>query len=64
MVGRKEMIMRALFLVMLLCTLAWAQKGAALAVPIDTTIVVKDISKAVTGDTKFEKEYQIQATKL
>ena len=56
--------MRTLLILLFACALAWAQKGAALAVPIDTTIVVKDISKAVTGDTKFEKEYQIQATKL
>jgi len=45
--------MRALFLVMLLCTLAWAQKGAGLAISIDSTVIVKDISKVVQADTKI-----------
>jgi hypothetical protein len=44
--------MRTLLILLASCALAWAQKGAGLAIPIDTTIVVKNISKTVTGDTK------------
>jgi len=44
--------MKNLILVLLLAVCAYPQKAASLAVAIDSTVIVKDINKTVSTDTK------------